>query len=137
MQPGWVAVRVSPPLPTGLGSWRNRVQLDALTRARSGRGAPRLAKPPPSCALPPKESWAAGVNRGRFAAIARGEPQGDTYGAGDCFAAGVTAGLASGMGSRDAIALGCCGPTPLMGMALRSDDEDSETSMAGIRDRDF
>ena len=50
------------------------------------------------------------VPGGRFAAIERGKPEGDTYGAGDCFAAGVTAGLAMGMGSQQAIALGCrCG----------------------------
>ena len=47
---------------------------------------------------------------GRFKAISRGQPQGDTYGAGDCFAAGVTAGLAAEMSISDAINLGCrCG----------------------------
>ena len=47
---------------------------------------------------------------GRFEAMERGRPKGDTYGAGDCFAAGVTAGLALGMETNDAIALGCrCG----------------------------
>lgn len=47
---------------------------------------------------------------GRFAALPKGLPQGDTYGAGDCFAAGVTAGLALGQAASDAIALGCrCG----------------------------
>ena len=100
---------------TGLGILEDSgVQLDALIG--SGRD-PGEQVPPGSLSHPPRlriatEGELGGWSEpgGRFAAIARGEPQGDTYGAGDCFAAGVTAGLASGMGSRDAIALGCrCG----------------------------
>lgn len=47
---------------------------------------------------------------GRFEALQRGAPKGDTYGAGDSFAGGVTAGLAAGWSPARAIALGCrCG----------------------------
>ena len=100
---------------TGLGVLEESgVQLDALIG--SGRD-PGEHVPPGSLSHPPKlriatEGELGGWSEpgGRFEAIARGEPQGDTYGAGDCFAAGVTAGLASGMDSRDAITLGCrCG----------------------------
>ena len=46
----------------------------------------------------------------RFQAQPLGGPIVDTYGAGDCFAAGVTYGLAAGMTTAQAIALGCrCG----------------------------
>ena len=47
---------------------------------------------------------------GRFEPVQRGAPKGDTYGAGDSFAGGVTAGLAAGWSPARAIALGCrCG----------------------------
>ncbi len=47
---------------------------------------------------------------GRFAAVPLSTPLVDSYGCGDSFAAGVTAGLAAGWGPADAIALGArCG----------------------------
>jgi ribokinase len=55
---------------------------------------------------------AGGIARpgGRFAAPLRSTPERDSYGAGDCFAAGVTAGLAAGWNIQQAISLGChCG----------------------------
>ena len=53
---------------------------------------------------------------GRFAAPQRQQPVLDTYGAGDCFAAGVTAGLAAGWDVADALSLGChCGAACLDG----------------------
>ncbi len=46
----------------------------------------------------------------RFSAPALPGPIVDTYGAGDSFAAGVTYGLAAGMSTQEAVALGCrCG----------------------------
>ncbi len=53
---------------------------------------------------------------GRFAAPRRQRPVQDTYGAGDSFAAGVTAGLAAGWSVAEAISLGChCGAVCLDG----------------------
>ncbi|MEB3167236.1 MAG: PfkB family carbohydrate kinase [Synechococcaceae cyanobacterium] len=53
---------------------------------------------------------------GRFAAPVRQRPVVDTYGAGDSFAAGVTAGLAAGWTLPQAISLGChCGAACLDG----------------------
>ena len=47
---------------------------------------------------------------GRFAALQRLGSLGDCYGAGDSFAAGVTAGLAAGWSLQQALSLGChCG----------------------------
>lgn len=52
----------------------------------------------------------------RFAAPERQRPVQDTYGAGDSFAAGVTAGLAAGWSVAEAISLGChCGAACLDG----------------------
>ncbi len=52
----------------------------------------------------------------RFAAPRRQRPVQDTYGAGDSFAAGVTAGLAAGWSVAEAISLGChCGAACLDG----------------------
>ena len=53
---------------------------------------------------------------GRFAAPRRGRPIRDTYGAGDSFAAGVTAALAAGWDAANALSLGChCGAACLDG----------------------
>ncbi len=53
---------------------------------------------------------------GAFAAPRRDRPGIDSYGAGDCFAAGVTAALAAGWDARAAISLGChCGSACLDG----------------------
>ncbi|MCP9926997.1 PfkB family carbohydrate kinase [Cyanobium sp. CH-040] len=54
---------------------------------------------------------------GAFAAPPRARPVVDSYGAGDCFAAGVTAGLAAGWSAHQAISLGChCGSACLDGL---------------------
>ncbi len=53
---------------------------------------------------------------GRFAAVAGPERVGDTYGAGDSFAAGVTVGLTAGWPLRQALSLGChCGAACVAG----------------------
>ncbi|MFO0076133.1 MAG: PfkB family carbohydrate kinase [Cyanobacteriota bacterium] len=53
---------------------------------------------------------------GRFLAPERQRPPLDAYGAGDCFAAGVTAGLAAGWSVAEAVSLGChCGSACLDG----------------------
>lgn len=53
---------------------------------------------------------------GRFLAPQRHRPVVDTYGAGDSFAAGVTAGLAAGWSLHQALSLGChCGASCLNG----------------------
>lgn len=53
---------------------------------------------------------------GRFAAPQRQRPIRDTYGAGDSFAAGVSAGLAAGWDLASAVSLGChCGSACLDG----------------------
>ncbi|MFM7312810.1 MAG: PfkB family carbohydrate kinase [Cyanobium sp.] len=53
---------------------------------------------------------------GRFSAPRRPGPVRDTYGAGDSFAAGVTAGLAAGWSLAEALSLGChCGSACLDG----------------------
>ncbi|MCP9887236.1 ribokinase [Cyanobium sp. ATX 6A2] len=54
---------------------------------------------------------------GPFAAPPRQQPVVDSYGAGDSFAAGVTAGLAAGWSPEQAISLGChCGSACLDGL---------------------
>ncbi|TVS03388.1 MAG: ribokinase [Cyanobium sp. PLM2.Bin73] len=54
---------------------------------------------------------------GAFAAPPRQQPVVDSYGAGDSFAAGVTAGLAAGWSAEQAISLGChCGSACLDGL---------------------
>lgn len=54
---------------------------------------------------------------GRFNSIERGKPLGDTYGAGDSFAGGVTAALAGGWSRQQAIDLGCrCGASCIDGI---------------------
>lgn len=54
---------------------------------------------------------------GSFNALLRTTPVRDTYGAGDCFAAAVTAGMAAGWELREAISLGChCGNACLDGL---------------------
>jgi len=57
-----------------------------------------------------------GMGGERFAAPQRLRPVRDTYGAGDSFAAGVTAGLAAGWDLAAALSLGChCGSACLDG----------------------
>ncbi len=56
------------------------------------------------------------VPGGRFSAIERSHPPVDAYGAGDSFAAGLTAGLAAGWERSSALALACrCGAAALDG----------------------
>ncbi len=72
---------------------------------------------------------------GAFAAPQRDRPAVDSYGAGDCFAAGVTAALAAGWDARAAISLGChCGSAcldgfgPYAGQLARRDPEGAAPS---------
>ncbi len=90
------------------------VTLDALI----GSGLdPGEAVPEGSLPLPPRlqiatEGAEGGLVRpgGRFTAPALQEPVVDSYGCGDSFAAGVTAGLAAGWSVEQAVSLGChCG----------------------------
>jgi ribokinase len=56
------------------------------------------------------------VPGGRFEALDRGAPLGDSYGAGDSFAAGLTTALAAGLPREQALALACrCGAACLDG----------------------
>jgi ribokinase len=73
-------------------------------------------------------TWETGDRRGRYEAAVPPGPVVDTYGAGDCFQAGLTFGLASGMGPEDAIALAArCGAYAVSGRGptggqLRAED---------------
>lgn len=75
---------------------------------------------------------------GAFAAPERQGPVVDSYGAGDCFAAGVTAGLAAGWTAHQAISLGChCGSACLDGFGPYASQlqgqagSDGQVSLAG------
>lgn len=60
--------------------------------------------------------WSAGGTHGRWTAASPPGPDVDSYGCGDCFAAGVTVGLARGYTLPGAIALGArCGAAVLTG----------------------
>lgn len=96
------------------------VPLDALIGSGldpAERCVPEDLSPPPA-RLIATEGAAGGTAwpLGRFAAPPRSAPIGDTYGAGDSFAAGVTAGLAAGWDLAMALSLGChCGSACLDG----------------------
>ncbi len=106
---------------TGLGVLREAgVRLEALigsARDPAERYAAGDLDPSPALYVA-TEAERGGFCRpgGRFAAPVRRRPIQDTYGAGDAFAAGVTAGLGAGWDARLAIALGChCGAAALDG----------------------
>jgi ribokinase len=101
-----------------------RLRLEVLRQAEVGLDAligsgldPGEAVPEGALPLPPRlqiatEGAAGGEVRpgGRFAAPVLQEPVLDSYGCGDSFAAGVTAGLAAGWSVEQAVSLGChCG----------------------------
>jgi ribokinase len=96
------------------------VGLDALIGSAldPAEQVPEGALDPPPC-LQIATAGAAGGEAhpfGAFAAPKRDHPVVDSYGAGDCFAAGVTAGLAAGWTVHQAISLGChCGSACLDG----------------------
>jgi len=91
-----------------------RVQLDAVVSSSTDVGE-RFAQgdldPPPTLSV-----WTDGANGGMYsvagdeprayAAAPLPGPRADAYGSGDCFAAGLTYGLAQGLAPEDAIALG-------------------------------
>ena len=85
----------------------------SLVIATEGGAGGRVLTPDPAAV----ESGAGGaVTARRFAAPQRRRPVRDTYGAGDSFAAGVTAGLAAGWDLASALSLGChCGSACLDG----------------------
>jgi ribokinase len=90
------------------------VELDALIGSGldPGEAVPPGALQPPPKRLIATEGAAGGRVEpgGRFDAPALSAPVIDTYGCGDSFAAGVTAGLAAGWSLDQAISLGChCG----------------------------
>lgn len=101
-----------------------RLRLETLRQAEVGLDAligsgldPGEAVPEGSLPLAPRwriatEGAAGGQVEpgGRFTAPTLSEPVVDTYGCGDSFAAGVTAGLAAGWSLEQAVSLGChCG----------------------------
>lgn len=95
----------------------------ALVIATEGAAGGRvLTAPVPSGSQGPG-AWFTGANdagsasqHSRFKAPLRQRPVRDTYGAGDSFAAGVTAGLAAGWELAEALSLGChCGSACLDG----------------------
>lgn len=101
-----------------------RLRLETLRQAEVGLDAligsgldPGEAVPEGSLPLAPRwriatEGAAGGRAEpgGRFTAPTLSEPVVDTYGCGDSFAAGVTAGLAAGWSLEQAVSLGChCG----------------------------
>lgn len=90
------------------------VGLDALIGSGldPGEAVPEGSLQPPPRLRIATEGAAGGLVEpgGRFAAPALSAPVIDTYGCGDSFAAGVTAGLAAGWSLEQAISLGChCG----------------------------
>ena len=61
-------------------------------------------------------SWSAGSEQGRYAAVEPRAPVVDSFGAGDCFLAGVTYGLAAGLPLPEALGIGArCGAAALTG----------------------
>ncbi|MFO8238259.1 MAG: PfkB family carbohydrate kinase [Prochlorococcaceae cyanobacterium] len=97
------------------------VALDALIGSAldpAEQVPPGALKPPPALRI--ATAGGAGGHAeplGPFAAPPRQRPVLDSYGAGDSFAAGVTAGLAAGWSAHQAISLGChCGSACLDGL---------------------
>jgi ribokinase len=90
------------------------VQIDALVLSARDAGEqldPASLNPPPRHVVRTLGSeggeWeAAGGESGSWAAVAPPGPIADTYGAGDCFAAGLTFALARGDGIQQAVELG-------------------------------
>jgi ribokinase len=90
------------------------VTLDALIGSGLDPGEavpPGALQPPPRLAIATEGAAGGRVEPGgRFPAPSLSSPVIDTYGCGDSFAAGVTAGLAAGWSVEQAISLGChCG----------------------------
>jgi ribokinase len=122
--------RVSP-LLAGAG-----VRLDAVVGSGSdpAEGVDASALSPPPDLLVRTEGERGGTfvtadgREGRYEAAPTPGPVVDAYGSGDCFAAGLAFGLASGMGADDALALGArCGAWCVAGRGpyssmLRSDE---------------
>jgi ribokinase len=96
------------------------ISLDALIGSASDPGEayrPGDLEPPPGLYIG-TDAARGGVllPGGRFEALERSTPVVDAYGAGDCFAAGVTTALAAGWTLRQAVSLGChCGSACLDG----------------------
>jgi ribokinase len=101
------------------------VELDALIGSASDPGEryePGDLRPEPRVVLGTEGARGGVARQGpggtvlRFHALKRREPVVDAYGAGDCFAAGTTLGLAAGWSLAEAISLGChCGTSCLDG----------------------
>jgi ribokinase len=105
----------------GLGALRAAgVRLDALIGSGGDPGEAWRAEDlpfPPGLAIRTAGAEGGTVEPGgTFAALPGPLPVADTYGAGDCFAAGVTVALAAGWGVKEAISLGChCGAACVQG----------------------
>jgi ribokinase len=100
--------RVGPPL------WEAGVQLDALILSADDereRAAAERVSPPPKLVVSTEGArgghWTGGEGRtGHFESAPLPGPVRDSYGAGDCFAAGVTYALGEGKPVDEALALG-------------------------------
>jgi ribokinase len=96
------------------------VKLDALIGSATDAGeryASEDLQPAPRVYVGTQGSQGGFTNPGgRFSALRRTRGVRDAYGAGDCFAAGVTAGMAADWSLQEAISLGChCGNACLDG----------------------
>jgi ribokinase len=100
------------------------VQLDALVSSARDAGEryePGELEPPPRLVVRTEgqaggEFVTADGRRGRWPPVAPAGRPADAYGAGDCFAAGLTFGLGQGRSPEDALALGArCGAASMTG----------------------
>jgi ribokinase len=100
------------------------VRLDALVHSGKDPGESYRAgslEPPPNLVVTTRGSEGGsyaifGGERGTFAAVPRPGPRVDVYGAGDCFAAGLTYGLVREQAVEDALALAsACGAAATTG----------------------
>jgi ribokinase len=96
------------------------VRLDAIVGSATDAGeryCPGDLDPPPDLVVRTEGARGGSFEPGgRFYPITPPGPVKDSYGCGDCFAAGLTYGLAAGMPAREAVELGArCGATVLTG----------------------
>ncbi len=93
-----------------------RTQIDVLVRSARDPGEEYVELDPPPRFVAETSGASGGVllspdgSRHHWAAVSFPSPAGSAYGAGDCFAAGLTFGLAQGLDPKDAVDVGAqCG----------------------------